>query len=164
MQRCFQVTGGRNGFGAKLTNIFSTEFVVETCDGQRGRRYKQVKALLTESSQYTCTPLQSCMGHLLSLLQVFNSNMSKKSEPKITSCKATDNWTSITFSPDLAKFGMEGLEEHVVMLMRKRVYDMAGVLGKTVKVTPMAVSLYHPCAMTITIAASTICFAAAKVA
>lgn len=37
-----QVTGGRNGYGAKLTNIFSTEFVVETCDGQRSRRYKQV--------------------------------------------------------------------------------------------------------------------------
>lgn len=40
-----QVTGGRNGYGAKLTNIFSTEFVVETCDGQRGRRYKQVTSL-----------------------------------------------------------------------------------------------------------------------
>ena len=39
---CVQVTGGRNGFGAKLTNIFSTEFTVETCDGQRGRKYKQV--------------------------------------------------------------------------------------------------------------------------
>ncbi|DBB17682.1 TPA: hypothetical protein ACH3X3_002722 [Trebouxia sp. C0006] len=104
-----KVTGGRNGYGAKLTNIFSTEFIVETCDGQRGRRYKQV-------------------------VLVFNNNMSKKSEPKITSCKSSDNWTSITFSPDLAKFGMESLEEHAVMLMRKRVYDMAGVLGKTVKV------------------------------
>jgi len=69
--------------------------------------------------------------------QVFNSNMSRKSEPKITSCKSSDNWTSITFSPDLAKFGMESLEEHAVMLMRKRVYDMAGVLGKTVKVALM---------------------------
>jgi hypothetical protein len=35
------VTGGRNGYGAKLANIFSTKFVVETCDGKRGRRYKQ---------------------------------------------------------------------------------------------------------------------------
>ncbi len=25
-----KVTGGRNGFGAKLANIFSTEFTVET--------------------------------------------------------------------------------------------------------------------------------------
>lgn len=67
------------------------------------------------------------------MLQVFSSNMSKKTEPKITNCKPSDNWTSITFKPDLAKFGMETLENDVVMLMRKRVFDMAGVLGKTVK-------------------------------
>lgn len=34
-----KVTGGRNGFGAKLTNIFSTRFIVETAN--RGKRYKQ---------------------------------------------------------------------------------------------------------------------------
>ena len=28
-----KTTGGRNGYGAKLANIFSTEFVVETADG-----------------------------------------------------------------------------------------------------------------------------------
>ena len=38
-----QVTGGRNGYGAKLANIFSTKFVVETCDGKRKLRYKQVR-------------------------------------------------------------------------------------------------------------------------
>ena len=27
-----KVTGGKNGFGAKLTNIFSTEFIIETVD------------------------------------------------------------------------------------------------------------------------------------
>lgn len=36
-----QVTGGRNGYGAKLANIFSTEFVIETCDGKS--LYKQVE-------------------------------------------------------------------------------------------------------------------------
>lgn len=51
-----QVTGGRNGYGAKLANIFSTKFVVETADGKRGRRYKQT----------------------------FTKNMSKKGEPVIT--------------------------------------------------------------------------------
>ena len=35
-----KVTGGKNGLGAKLTNIFSTEFVVETCDGTS--HFKQV--------------------------------------------------------------------------------------------------------------------------
>jgi hypothetical protein len=50
-----QVTGGRNGYGAKLANIFSTEFTVETCDGTRCKRYKQV----------------------------FRSNMSVKDKPKV---------------------------------------------------------------------------------
>ena len=40
-----QITGGRNGYGAKLANIFSTEFVIETCDGQRGKRYRQVSEI-----------------------------------------------------------------------------------------------------------------------
>lgn len=34
-----KVTGGRNGFGAKLTNIFSTKFIVETAG--KGKVYKQ---------------------------------------------------------------------------------------------------------------------------
>ena len=28
-----RVVGGRNGYGAKLTNVYSTEFTVEVCDG-----------------------------------------------------------------------------------------------------------------------------------
>ncbi|KAI7985742.1 DNA topoisomerase 2 [Camellia lanceoleosa] len=38
-----KTTSGRNGYGAKLTNIFSTEFVIETADGKRQKKYKQVK-------------------------------------------------------------------------------------------------------------------------
>lgn len=60
--------------------------------------------------------------------------MTDKGEPKITACKASEDWTSITFKPDLAKFGMQCLEADTVALMRKRVYDMAGILGKTCKV------------------------------
>lgn len=101
-----KVTGGRNGYGAKLANIFSKKFVVETCDGKRKRRYKQV----------------------------FKQNMTTKGAPQINDCKATENWTCISFQPDLDRFGMEGLEEDTVALMRKRVYDMAGILGKGVKV------------------------------
>lgn len=37
-----KTTGGRNGYGAKLANIFSVEFIIETADGRRGKRYKQV--------------------------------------------------------------------------------------------------------------------------
>ncbi|KAJ6905291.1 hypothetical protein NC652_023142 [Populus alba x Populus x berolinensis] len=101
-----KTTGGRNGYGAKLTNIFSTEFVIETADGKRKKKYKQV----------------------------FSNNMGKRSEPIITKCKEGENWTKVTFKPDLAKFSMTHLEEDVVALMKKRVVDMAGCLGKTVKV------------------------------
>jgi DNA gyrase/topoisomerase IV subunit B len=75
-----QVTGGRNGYGAKLANIFSKEFVIETCDGQRQRRYRQV----------------------------FRANMTQKDAPAIRACKASENWTCVTFCPDLAKFGAAG--------------------------------------------------------
>ncbi|KAJ8748764.1 hypothetical protein K2173_011319 [Erythroxylum novogranatense] len=101
-----KTTGGRNGYGAKLTNIFSTEFVIETADGKRQKKYKQV----------------------------FTNNMGKKSEPAITKCKETENWTKVSFKPDLAKFNMTHLEDDVVALMKKRVVDVAGCLGKTVKV------------------------------
>ena len=30
-----RVTGGRNGYGAKLTNVFSTKFKIEICDGKK---------------------------------------------------------------------------------------------------------------------------------
>ncbi|GAB2289044.1 hypothetical protein Dimus_023346 [Dionaea muscipula] len=101
-----KTTGGRNGYGAKLTNIFSTEFVVETADGKRQRKYKQV----------------------------FSDNMGKKSEPVITKCKEGENWTKVTFKPDLAKFNMTDLEDDVVALMKKRVVDLAGCIGDGVKV------------------------------
>ena len=34
--------GGRNGYGAKLANIFSTQFTVETADSSVGLKFKQV--------------------------------------------------------------------------------------------------------------------------
>lgn len=38
-----KVTGGRNGYGAKLTNIFSTQFTIETSDGDSNKKFKQVR-------------------------------------------------------------------------------------------------------------------------
>lgn len=60
--------------------------------------------------------------------------MGKKCEPVITKCKENENWTKVSFKPDLAKFNMADLEDDVIGLMKKRVLDMAGCLGKTVKV------------------------------
>uniref|UniRef100_A0A7N0TUR6 DNA topoisomerase 2 n=1 Tax=Kalanchoe fedtschenkoi TaxID=63787 RepID=A0A7N0TUR6_KALFE len=60
--------------------------------------------------------------------------MGIKSEPQISKCKSSENWTKVTFKPDLAKFNMSYLEEDTVALMKKRVFDLAGCLGHTVKV------------------------------
>lgn len=61
--------------------------------------------------------------------------MAQKGEPRVTACKASDNWTSITFTPDYAKFGMEGLDVDMIALMRKRTYDLCGVVAKGMKVS-----------------------------
>ena len=37
-----KVTGGRNGYGAKLCNIFSTNFTIETACSESGKVFKQV--------------------------------------------------------------------------------------------------------------------------
>lgn len=100
------VTGGRNGYGAKLANIFSLSFTVEAADGTTGKRF----------------------------VQTFSGNMTAKTEPAITAYSGPD-YTCITFKPDLARFGMASLDEDIVDLLSKRVYDMAGVLGKSVAVT-----------------------------
>ncbi|KAL2917037.1 DNA topoisomerase 2 [Polyrhizophydium stewartii] len=93
-----KVTGGRNGYGAKLCNIFSTEFIVETADSSTSQKFKQV----------------------------FNDNMSKKSTPKITPNPKGEDYTKITFKPDLAKFKMTTIDDDLFALMQKRVYDLAG--------------------------------------
>ncbi|KAF0901594.1 hypothetical protein E2562_003565 [Oryza meyeriana var. granulata] len=92
--------------GVKLANVFSTEFIIETADGHCLKKYKQV----------------------------FSENMGKKSEPEITDGKKGENWTRITFKPDLAKFNLTHLEQDVIALMRKRVFDVAATLGETVHV------------------------------
>ena len=47
----------------------------------------------------------------------------------IKECKSSEKWTMFSFKPDLAKYGMECLEDDTVSLMKRRVYDIAGCLG-----------------------------------
>ena len=101
-----KVTGGRNGYGAKLCNIFSTEFIIETACKESRKKYRQR----------------------------FRSNMSIKEEPVITNqTGSAEEYTKITFKPDLAKFGLTTLDRDMVSLLQKRVYDLAGCI-KGVKV------------------------------
>lgn len=51
--------------------------------------------------------------------------MTKDEEPKITS-SSKDDFTRVTFKPDLAKFKMTELDDDIVGLMYRRAYDIAG--------------------------------------
>ncbi|CAJ1084130.1 DNA topoisomerase 2-beta isoform X2 [Xyrichtys novacula] len=92
-----KVTGGRNGYGAKLCNIFSTKFTVET----------------------------ACKEYRHSFKQTWQNNMSKTAEPKIKFFDG-DDFTCVTFQPDLSKFKMEKLDKDIVALLTRRAYDVAG--------------------------------------
>ena len=100
-----KVTGGRNGYGAKLTNIYSKTFIVETAFKETGKKY----------------------------YQKFYNNMLKFNEPEIEDY-SKDDFTCITFEPDLARFGMDELDDDIVALFEKRVFDMAGITPKSVSV------------------------------
>lgn len=50
--------------------------------------------------------------------------MSKTSDAKIKEYGGED-FTKITFSPDLVKFKMESLDKDIVSLMSRRAYDIA---------------------------------------
>lgn len=110
-----KTTGGRNGYGAKLANVFSTSFVVECVDTERG----------------------------LSFHQVFKDNMSVANEPKVRKITAAEakqgDFVKISFSPDLPRFKMDHLDEATVGLFSKRAYDIAGAManggGKRLNVT-----------------------------
>lgn len=99
-----RTTGGRNGYGAKLTNVFSKFFSIETVDS----------------------------GRKLKFYQEFRNNLSERTKPKITELKAEKpiSYTKITFEPDLAKFKLTELTDDIIALMSKRVIDMAGVSNK----------------------------------
>ncbi|KAM7232187.1 hypothetical protein CapIbe_016948 [Capra ibex] len=92
-----KVTGGRNGYGAKLCNIFSTKFTVETAS----REYKKM------------------------FKQTWMDNMGKAGEMELKPFSGED-YTCITFHPDLSKFKMQSLDKDIVALMVRRAYDIAG--------------------------------------
>ncbi|KAK5108149.1 DNA topoisomerase 2 [Meristemomyces frigidus] len=92
-----KTTGGRNGYGAKLTNIYSTRFDLETVDSKTKQKYRQT----------------------------WKDNMSVMGKAKIEAAKE-DDYTKITFKPDFEKFGMEKMDEDFEAMVKRRVYDMAG--------------------------------------
>jgi DNA topoisomerase-2 len=101
-----KIVGGKNGFGFKLVLIWSTYGSVETVDHIRGLKY----------------------------VQEFKQNLDEIGKPKITKCSKTKPYTKITFKPDYKRLGIDGLTTDVVSLLKKRIYDVAAVTDKNIKV------------------------------
>ena len=118
-----KVTGGRNGYGAKLANIFSDEFTVETSDAERGLDFSQTfRHNMQEKDEPIITPLKGKKAKASA-----SSSSSRSRGP------GTD-YTRITFKPDLARFKMDSLDDDTVALLKKRAYDIAGATHKSVGV------------------------------
>lgn len=99
--------GGRNGYGAKLANIWSRWFEVETFDKRRGLVYRQR----------------------------FEDNMSVVGKPKIKSKTTGKPFTRISFLPDYARMNLDGLSPDMASLLSRRVYDAAAVTPSSVSVS-----------------------------
>lgn len=90
-----RTVGGRNGYGAKLANIFSTEFSIDIHDPNTKKRYQQT----------------------------WTENMRNKTEAEITKKTGTKGYAKFSFKPDFARFNMTALEPDIISLIERRVYD-----------------------------------------
>ena len=100
-----KVIGGKNGYGAKLTNIFSTYFKVESVDRIRKKR----------------------------VVVEYENNMILKGKAKVDKYKK-EPYTKITFIPDYKRFGIDGISDDMIALMKKRAYDVAAWTAGSVNV------------------------------
>ena len=100
-----KIWGGKNGYGSKLTNIFSKEFVIETVDHYTKKIYTQT----------------------------FSNNMTQRTKAEVkASSKAP--YTQISFIPDYEKFGMKNMSEDIYKLFKRRVIDACATTPKEVSV------------------------------
>ncbi len=99
-----RLVAGTNGVGSTLTNIFSRVFRVKTSDGKK---------------QFS---------------QKFVDNMTDREEPEVVKAKSRKGFTEIAFMPDFERFEMETIDEDHMMMLQKRVIDLAACNPK-LKVT-----------------------------
>ena len=115
-----KIVGGKNGYGAKLTNIFSTEFTIETVDHRQKKKY----------------------------VQTWTSNMVSVSKPRV-SASSVKPYTEISYSPDLSRFNWAGgavpstIPEDMLAVIATRVVDAAACAGKDCRVTLNGAVLGH---------------------
>ena len=101
-----KITGGKNGFGFKLVLIWSVWGKIETVDHVRGLKYTQE----------------------------FDNNLNIIKTPIIQKSKVKP-YTKVSFKPDYKRLGIEGLSKDMLALFKRRVYDIAGVTDKKIKVS-----------------------------
>ena len=102
-----KIVGGCNGYGVKLVLIWSVYGYIETVDHVRGLKY----------------------------CQEFKNNLDEICPPIITKSGKTKPYTKIVFKPDYARLGLpEGLSPDMIALLKKRVYDIAAITDKSLKV------------------------------
>jgi DNA topoisomerase-2 len=100
-----RIVGGKNGFGFKLVLIWSEWGKIETVDHVRGLKYTQE----------------------------FKRNLDEIGPPTIKAVKSAKPYTKVTFKPDYARFGVDGLTHDMMCLLKKRVYDIAAVTDHSAK-------------------------------
>lgn len=100
-----KITGGKNGFGFKLVLIWSTYGMIETIDSTRKLKY----------------------------IQEFETNLDVVHKPSITKCSKKP-YTLVKFKPDYKRLGLNELSKDMISLFQRRVYDIAGITTKDVKV------------------------------
>ena len=101
-----KIVGGKNGYGAKLTNIFSNKFTLSTRNPSSGQKYSQV----------------------------WSDHMATCGKPSIVKDKATKGFVKITYEPDLKRF--PGLDlDAMITVLHTRTIELAAMAGKDVKVS-----------------------------
>ena len=90
-----RIVGGRNGYGAKLANIYSKEFSISIKDHETKQVYSQT----------------------------WSGNMTKCEEPKIKKYSGATSSVSISFIPDWKRFGMNKMDFFIFKIFEKRVWD-----------------------------------------
>ena len=100
-----KIVGGKNGYGAKLVNVFSHEFKVEVRHPGSGQKYTQV----------------------------WKDHMSKCEKPSVRADKGK-GYVKVTYTPDLGRF-VGFVKEDMINVLKTRTYELAAVCGKDVKVS-----------------------------
>ena len=101
-----KIWGGKNGYGSKLTNIFSKEFTIETIDHYTNKIYTQT----------------------------FRNNMTERDKP-IVKASSKAPYTQITFIPDYERFGIKNITDDIYKLFHRRVIDACATTNKDVSVS-----------------------------